>query len=173
MSARLALSELNALDMRGFVEVCGGLFERSPWIAERVWPRRPFASLKELHRELVAVVEAATEREKLGLISAHPDLAGSLARGEPLSGESRAEQAAAGFTGLAPDASALLARYNADYRAKFGFPFVICARENRAEAVLAAFPLRLANNLEEETATALAEIAKIARLRLQDAVGEE
>jgi OHCU decarboxylase len=166
------LGELNARDQAGFVAVCGPLFEHSPWIAERTWLRRPFASLESLHRELVATFAAATTAEQVGLIAAHPDLVGRLAREGALSRQSAGEQAAAGLDSLSQEEISRFEEYNRSYRDRFGFPFVICARENRKEAILAAFPRRLAHSREREIAAALEEIAKIALLRLRDAVRE-
>src|SRR5690606_39037515 len=99
-------------------------------------------------------------------------LVGRLARAGQLTHESTREQASAGLDRLSPDEIAAFDRHNAAYQAKFGFPFVICARENRKDAILAAFPVRLAHSREQEIATALAEIGKIAWLRLADAVWE-
>ena len=169
---RATLSDLNRRDLAGFLEVCGPVFEESPWIAERAWARRPFPSIEALHRALVATVEAATETEKVALIAAHPDLVGRMAREGALSAQSSREQEAAGLTTLTPREIERFETYNRDYRQKFGFPFVICARENRKEAILAAFPERLAHSRAQEVAAALSEIAKIARLRLRDAVTE-
>lgn len=169
---RPTLSDLNRRDLAGFLEVCGPVFEESPWIAERTWPRRPFSSIEELHRALVSTVEAAAEEEKIALIAAHPDLVGRMAREDALSAHSSREQEAAGLTTLTPREIERFETYNRDYRQRFGFPFVICARENRKEAILAAFPARLAHSRAQEVATALSEIAKIARLRLRDAVTE-
>jgi 2-oxo-4-hydroxy-4-carboxy-5-ureidoimidazoline decarboxylase len=172
IGVRPALSDLNTGDLEGFVRVCGPVFENSPWIAERTWPRRPFPSIEVLHRQLVATVEAATEEEKIGLIAAHPDLVGRMAREGKLTSESRREQEAAGLTALSSQEIQRFESFNREYRRKFGFPFVICARENRKEAILAAFPLRLAHTRGQEITAALAEIASIARLRLRDAVTE-
>ena len=172
MSAPVALSALNTRDRAGFVAVCGPLFEGSPWIAERTWHKRPFGTRETLHRELVGTVQEAGPEEKIGLIRAHPDLVGRMAREGALSRESSGEQAAAGLRELSEREVALFDRFNREYREKFGFPFVICARENRKDAILAAFPVRLAHTREQEIATALAEIGKIARLRVWDAVAE-
>jgi 2-oxo-4-hydroxy-4-carboxy-5-ureidoimidazoline decarboxylase len=169
---RPALSDLNQRDLAGFLEVCGPVFENSPWIAERTWQRRPFASIEVLHRELMATVNAATEEEQIGLIAAHPDLVGRMARQGALTAQSAREQEAAGLVALSAREIARFEACNSAYKQKFGFPFVICARENRKEAILAAFPERLAHSRGEEVAAALAEIAKIARLRLRDAVTE-
>jgi 2-oxo-4-hydroxy-4-carboxy-5-ureidoimidazoline decarboxylase len=173
VSAPVSLRELNQRDQPGFVAVCGPLFEGSPWIAERTWHRRPFGSREALHRELVATVREAAAEEQLALICAHPDLVGRLARQGALTRESGGEQAAAGLRELSEPEVALFDRFNGEYRERFGFPFVICARENRKDAILAAFPIRLTHTREQEIAAALAEIGKIARLRLWDAVAED
>ncbi|MFM7206609.1 MAG: 2-oxo-4-hydroxy-4-carboxy-5-ureidoimidazoline decarboxylase [Planctomycetaceae bacterium] len=166
------LAELNACDLPRFLEVCGPLYEHSPWVAERAFACRPFASREALHAALVAAVAAATAEEQLALIRAHPDLVGRLAREGRLTAASTSEQATAGLDALASDEIAAFERFNRAYRDRFGFPFVICARENRKEAILAAFPMRLAHTAEQERATALAEIGRIGRLRLFDAVSE-
>jgi allantoate deiminase len=170
---RPTLRQLNAMPREAFVAAVGHCFEHSPWIAERGAGGRPFASLSDLHEKLIGVVRGATPEEQLGLIRAHPDLVGRLAREGRLTRESSAEQSAAGLTALSTEEVDAFERHNAAYREKFGFPFVICARENRKEAILAAFPRRLKNSREQEIATALDEIYKIARLRLADAVWED
>ncbi len=169
---RPTLAQLNELDQKQFVSICGGFFEHSPWIAERAWKFRPFASLGNLHEKLTTVLTQSSADEKLALIRAHPDLVGRLAREGKVTRESSAEQAAAGLTTLNPEEIAAFERYNQQYRDKFGFPFIICARENRKEAILQAFPRRLANAREAELATALTEICKIAQLRLTSAIWE-
>jgi len=163
---------LNQASRDEFVRVCGPLFEHSPWIAERTFAKRPFASIDELHGSLVQTVRTASSDEQVKLIASHPDLVGRLAREGRLTGESTREQAAAGLTQLSPIEIEQFEQYDTEYRARFGFSFVICARENKKDAILAAFPLRLRNSREQEIDTALAEIAKIARLRLLDAVTE-
>ncbi len=168
----IALADLNTASGDDFVAVCGPLFEHSPWIAQRTWDWRPFASLADLHAALCQTMYAADVEDQVKLIAAHPDLVGRLAREGRLTRQSTAEQAAAGLAQLSDPEIAAFDAFNARYREKFGFPFVICARENKKEAILAAFPLRLKNSPPQEIQTALAEIAKIARLRLADAVRE-
>ena len=162
----LTLSHLNVLPVAEFVAAVGAVFEHSPWIAERAAARRPFTSLDSLHAAMCETVATAPPDEQLALICAHPDLVGRVV----LTAESKGEQTAAGLTDLSPEEVALFDRYNRDYKARFGFPFVICARLNKKDAILAAFPIRLQNTAEEERATALAEIYKIARLRLADLI---
>jgi len=168
-----SLQNLNAMDRDAFVGICGPFFEHSPWIAQRTWDRRPFATRDALHDALCETVRRAPVEEQIKLIASHPDLVGRLAREGNLTRESMSEQAAAGLRALSDFEVKQFERYNAVYREKFGFPFVICARENKKDAILAAFPIRLNNSREQEIQTALEEISKIARLRLFDAVFEE
>ena len=162
----LNLEETNALERHEFTRVFASLFEHSPWIAARTASKRPFANRAELFAALCETVMKANQDEKLCLIRAHPDLVGR----EELTKESRTEQASAGLGELSPEEIDHFRNYNAEYRERFGFPFVICARLNKKEAILKAFPVRLQNSIEKEMETALGEIFKIAELRLQDLV---
>jgi OHCU decarboxylase len=166
----MALAAVNALDQEGFVNALGFLFEGSPWIAAETWPARPFASLDLLHQALCATMERAPIERKIALIQAHPDLAGRAAIAGELTPESTREQASASLNRLTPDEFATFTRLNQAYRDRFGFPFVICVREHTRASILTSFAARLAHAREQEVATALGEIAKIARLRLFDAV---
>lgn len=166
----MTIQGINGLARDEFVRIVGPVFEHSPWIAERT--HGPFADVNDLHAKLIATTNAATDDEKLSLIRAHPDLVGRLAQEGKLTRESTGEQAAAGLTRLSTDEVAAFEHYNRAYREKFGFPFVICARENKKDAILGAFPVRLNNDASQEMSTALAEIYKIARLRLLDLIQE-
>jgi OHCU decarboxylase len=146
------------------------LFEGSPWIAAETWPARPFASMDQLHQALCATMERAPLDRKIALIQAHPDLAGRAAIAGELTPESTREQASARLDRLTPEEFSTFTRLNRAYRDTFGFPFVICVREHTRESILASFADRLQHAREQEIATALGEIAKIARLRLIDAV---
>jgi len=166
----MTLSQLNSLSRDEFVRIVGSVFEHSPWIAEATWSKRPFASVEELHRALCQTVTDAGEEKQLALIRAHPDLVGRLALAGQLTPESTGEQAGAGLGNLTPEEVALFQQNNAAYKEKFGFPFVICARLNKKEAILNGFKVRLNNSHEQEIKTALDEIGKIAYLRLQDII---
>ena len=166
----MTLAQLNSFSRDEFVRVVGPVFEHSPWIAEATWAKRPFASVEELHRSLCQTVTDAGEEKQLALICAHPDLVGRLALAGGLTRESTNEQASAGLDTLTPEETALFQTNNAAYKERFGFPFIICARLNRKEAILNGFKVRLQNSREQEIRTALAEIGKIARLRLADIV---
>lgn len=164
------LDYLNTCSSDAFVAEIGFAFEDSPWIARAAAAQRPFADRAALHAAMVGIVANADEAAQVALIRAHPDLAGRVAREGRLTAASAAEQAGAGLDALSAEE---IARFDADngaYRARFGFPFVICARENTKASILAALARRRENARADEIATALAEIAKIARLRIEDAV---
>ena len=160
------LAELNALEPAEFTRLVGPVFEHSPWVAARTAAQRPFQSREALHAALVATVRKASVDEKLSLIRAHPDLIGDA----HLTAASQAEQAGAGLQTASAAEAAQFREYNRLYRERFGFPFVICVRLNKKEAIAQAFPVRLRNSREEEMETALEEISKIAELRLRDLV---
>ena len=168
----ITLAAANQLDRDAFVGLFGPLFEGSPWIAAETWAARPFASRDALHQALCATMRGAPEGRKVALIRAHPDLAGKAAIAGELTAESTREQASAGLDRLSPDEFATFTRLNQAYRDTFGFPFVICVREHTKASILENFAVRLRNSHEQEIATALDEVAKIAHLRLLDAVGE-
>ena len=167
---RMTLREINALDQDGFVTALGVAFEGSPWIAARAWQARPFESLAHLHRSLCDVMYNASVEQQVALIRAHPDLVGQAALAGTLTPVSTQEQASAGLDRLSPEEIATFTRLNQAYRHRFGFPLVICVRENKKEGILAGFATRLEHSRDEEISTALAEIAKIASLRLRDVV---
>jgi 2-oxo-4-hydroxy-4-carboxy-5-ureidoimidazoline decarboxylase len=167
----MTVAELNASDRSAFVAALGHLFEHSPWVAEETWPRRPFRDAVELHAAVCATMRSATRDRQVALIRAHPDLAGRLALQEKLTAESTREQASAGLNRLTAAELATFQKLNDAYRVRFGFPFIICARLNAKEAILAAIQSRMNNSPEMEFQTALGEIEKIARLRLADVVG--
>lgn len=162
------LAELNRLSRDQFVQLVGPAFEHSPWIAEATWPERPFRSVEELHRALCRKLNEAGSERQLALIRAHPDLVGRLVLEGKVTKESRREQSCAGLDRLTPDEIALFQKQNASYKAKFGFPFIICARLNNKAAILNAITMRMQHSADAEITAALQEIFKIAELRLRD-----
>jgi OHCU decarboxylase len=166
--SRHAIAELNSLSREDFTRVIGPVFEHSPWIAEATWSNRPFPTLEELHRALCQTVQEAGEEKQLALIRAHPDLVGRAALAGTLTPASTSEQASAGLDKLTPEEVAAFQKFNQAYREKFGFPFVICARLNRKQAILDGFRTRSEHSRHAEIRTALEEISKIAWLRLRD-----
>jgi OHCU decarboxylase len=173
MTSALTIDEINALDQESFVGALGSLFEGSPWIAAEAWRGRPFESVAHLHRALCDVLYHASTEQQVALIRAHPDLVGKAALAGTLTPESTREQASAGLDRLSPEEIATFTRLNQAYKDRFGFPFVICARQNKKDSILAGLARRLDNSRAEEIAAALAEIAKISYLRLLDTVATE
>lgn len=139
------------------------LFEHSPWVEERA-DARPWSG--DRHADLMAIVREATSEEQLSLIRAHPELAGKAAVDGKLTEASAAEQASAGLDRLTQAEFDRFHTLNAAYREKFGFPFIICVRLTEKAGILAAMERRLENDRNTEIATAVDEIGKIVRLRL-------
>ncbi len=172
---KTTLADLNAGDREAFVAILGGLFEHSPWVVAAAFDQRPFRDAAHLHAELCAAMRRAEPDRQLALIRAHPDLAGRLvgpATTGGLTAASAAEQASAGLDRLSAEERAELQRLNEAYRARFGFPFLLCARGKDPAIIRGALEQRLPNPPGEEHATALGEIEKIAWLRLRDVLEE-
>ena len=154
-----------------FVQRFGGIFEHSRWVAERAFELElgpAHDSAGGLHNALARIFRTASETERLGVLTAHPDLAGKLAAAKRLTAESTAEQASAGLDALTDAERATFERLNTGYVAKFGFPFIIAVKDNTKASILAAFETRIGNDRETEFATACRQVERIARLRLND-----
>lgn len=166
-AARLDMAAVNELDRAAFVAAFGGIFEHSPWVAERAWDGRPFASLNALHAAMVAVTRAASRGEILTLLNAHPELAGPEARARAMTAASASEQGSAGLDRMSAAEFDQFDGLNAAYRARFGFPFIIAVRGCSRAVILAEFERRLAQPVDAEVDAALTEIAAITRMRLE------
>jgi len=171
--AALTLDRVNRMDAHAFLAALGGVFEHSPWIAERAFSARPFASVAALRAAMADVVHGASDAEKLILIRAHPDLAGRAARAGAMTEFSVKEQSGARLDRMTDAEFERFDRLNAAYRAKFGFPFIAAARDHDRASILAAFEARLANTLQAEIAEAIRNVLRIAELRLADTVTDE
>jgi 2-oxo-4-hydroxy-4-carboxy-5-ureidoimidazoline decarboxylase len=163
------MDTVDRLDHDAFVARFGGVFEQSPWVAERAWAARPFGTLDALHQTMMDAVHRAPREVQLALIRAHPDLASRVS----MTDESEREQAAAGLDALTPEQFERITWLTTAYRAHFGFPFIVCAREHTPDSIIEAAERRTESEPEQEEQTALSEIAKIARLRLLDLVEPE
>ncbi len=168
----LTLSALHRLDRTGFITALGEIFEHSPWVAEGAWSARPFANSEQLHAVMVQVMQDAGLERQLALIQAHPDLAGKAAARGELTASSTHEQASAGLDRCTPEELIRVQDLNRAYKDKFGFPFIMAVKGQSRHKILAAFADRLNNSPEAEFDQALAEIAKIAHLRLTDLLQE-
>ncbi|MCA3551386.1 MAG: allantoinase PuuE, partial [Rhodobacter sp.] len=159
------------MDRAAFVARFGGVFEHSPWVAERAFALElgpAHDSATGLHNALCRVFRSAPAGDRLGVLTAHPDLAGKLAQAKRLTADSSREQASAGLDALTDAERETFQRLNAAYVARNGFPFIIAVRDHTKESILAAFEARLANDRDTEFATACAQVERIAALRLKD-----
>ncbi|MGJ8555745.1 MAG: allantoinase PuuE [Sulfitobacter geojensis] len=161
----------SALSKPDFITHFGGIFEHSPWIAERAYdlelgPAHDCAA--GLHNALCRMFRSASRSERLGVLNAHPDLAGKLAAAKRLTAESTAEQASAGLDALTDAERAQFSDMNAAYVAKHGFPFIIAVKDHDKARILRAFEQRIANETPVEFTTACKQVERIARLRLED-----
>jgi urate oxidase len=154
----MTLNQLNHCDKEGFINSLGWIFEDSPWVAERTWAERPFPDTATLHRAMVKQVEQATSDEQIALLRAHPDL-GARAR---MSAASQQEQSGAGLSQLTPDDIRCLA----DYRQRFGFPFLFAVKGSTKQQILESLKGRLDSSPEEELQEALRQVYRIAGFRL-------
>lgn len=164
----LTIDSVNRMSASDFSAAFGRVYEHSPWIAERAFARRPFASRLDLQTALYAVVQGAGRDEQIALLNAHPELAGREAQQASLTAESTREQASAGLDALPPALFASLGALNRKYRERFGFPAIIAVRLNSRESIFHAFEGRLHNTREQEIQNGIAQVCEIARLRLID-----
>jgi beta-ureidopropionase / N-carbamoyl-L-amino-acid hydrolase len=174
--AVLTLEQINSATARDFVALLDGTYEHSPWIAERAVAQRPFASLVHLKLALAQVVRESGREAQLKLIRAHPELAGKAMVSKTLTAESTNEQGKAGLTDCTPAEFARIQQLNADYNAKFGFPFILAVRGERGlgmnkAQIIATFERRLDNHPDFELAECLRNIHRIAEMRLNDKFG--
>jgi N-carbamoyl-L-amino-acid hydrolase len=178
MTATLSLDQLNQASRESFTALLDGTYEHSPWIAASAWERRPFKSLAALKHGLVAAVRASGREAQLGLIRAHPELAGKAMVAKTLTAESTHEQGKAGLTACTPDEFARIQVLNDSYNQKFGFPFILAVRGPRGtglskQQIISTFERRLHNHPDFEFAEALRNIDRIAEIRLDDKFGAE
>jgi 2-oxo-4-hydroxy-4-carboxy-5-ureidoimidazoline decarboxylase len=161
-----ALADLNHAASADFCAAVGETFELAPWVAETVASKRPFASVTALHEAMMGVVRAAPRERQLEFLHGHPDLAGKAARAGALTDDSRREQASVGLDSLSEADFQRFHWLNDAYKAKFGFPFIVCVRRHTRDSILDQFERRLRHDAAGEFATALQEIFFITRLRM-------
>lgn len=169
---KISLAALNQCGKQQFIDLLGGIFEHSPWVAEQVASQRPFDSLDALHQAMVDVVQLADADAQLRLIRAHPELAGKAAIRGQLTHHSSKEQAGAGLDQCSPEQYRELTDLNQRYNQKFGFPFILAVRGYDRNAIIEQFRRRLGLDPRAEQAESLRQIYRIARFRLDDLIQE-
>lgn len=166
----ITLDRLNAASAPDFVAALGGIFEHSPWIAERAATARPFESRVQLLDVMCAIIASASHEEQLKLIRAHPELAGKVAIRNELTVESGKEQKGAGLDACTPAEFAQLHELNRAYGQRFGFPFILAVRGHNPASIIRSFEQRIGNDVAAEQQVALHQIGRIGGFRLADAV---
>jgi 2-oxo-4-hydroxy-4-carboxy-5-ureidoimidazoline decarboxylase len=166
----IRINFINDIDATGFVDLLGGIFEHSPWVAERAYMLRPFSSLANLHEAMVHIVRQAPFEMRLELLRQHPELAGREAAAGSLTAASKREQAGAGLNQCSAGELARIEQFNEAYAERFGFPFIIAVAGLDKQQIIASMERRLENSPEEELAQAIAEVEKIALLRLDNLI---
>jgi 2-oxo-4-hydroxy-4-carboxy-5-ureidoimidazoline decarboxylase len=160
------LDELNRMGSADFAASIGDTFEHAAWVAEAAAARRPFVKVTALHEAMMGALRFAPRERQLEFLRGHPDLAGKAARSGALTDDSRREQASVGLDSMTEEEFARFHRLNDAYKAKFGFPFMICVRRHSRESILRQFERRLGNDANTEFAAALQEVFYITRLRV-------
>jgi 2-oxo-4-hydroxy-4-carboxy-5-ureidoimidazoline decarboxylase len=168
----MLISQFNDSDATRFVELLGGIFEHSPWVAERAYMLRPFTSRDNLHQAMVHIVRRSTPEQRLELLRQHPELAGKEAEAGSLTAASQREQAGAGLNQCSAEELERIAQLNQAYAERFGFPFIIAVGGLDRQQIFAAMEQRLKHTTDEEFATALGEVEKIALIRLENLIDE-
>ena len=165
------LASLNRADAAGFAAALSGVFEHAPWVVEAVAGQRPFADTAHLHSALIGVLRALPEPALVDFLCLHPELAGDAARAGTMTDDSQREQAGLALGRLPPAQAARWDAMNAAYRARFGFPFILCIRRHTLASASAAFEARLNRSRTQELDAALDEITAISALRLAERLG--
>ena len=160
----LTVAELNEVDSETFVDTLGGIYETSPWVAERASEARPFDSVDEIQETMKRVVQNATREKKLELLRAHPD----LGERTKMTDASKKEQASAGLDQLSEEQYEAFQRLNEQYREKFGFPFIMAVKNESTEVIREAMERRVEQSNSAEFQTAIEEVHTIARFRLEE-----
>jgi 2-oxo-4-hydroxy-4-carboxy-5-ureidoimidazoline decarboxylase len=164
----LSIQALNQLDRAAFIARFGGVYERSPWVAEGAWKRRPFSNRAALESALQSVVRDAGRERQLELLRMHP----ALGTRKELSGYSRGEQAGAGLMDATEHVRQELGGLNRRYEEKFGFPFILAVRGATLATILDSCGTRLNHDFETEFAESLRQVFRIAGFRLGDLLTE-
>ncbi len=166
----LEMAAINAMDRPHFVATFGTVFEKSPWVADGAFDKKPFSDVEALHGAMVAVVAHATLAQQLALLKAHPDLAGKEAAAGTMTASSNTEQAGAGLTALSRSEMDEIGSMNAAHEKTFGFPFIIVVRKYTKAQIFAEFKRRLASDTQTEYVEDLKNVYAITRLRLNNLV---
>ncbi|XP_022111031.1 uncharacterized protein LOC110990366 isoform X4 [Acanthaster planci] len=173
LSGKQAIKEVNALSWDSFIQRFGSVVEHGQIVASAAWSKRPFANITTLHSAFCEFLDSLSHSGKEAILRCHPDLAGNLAQADQLTTESKKEQSSAGLLNLTREEANTIAELNDLYKSKFQFPFVICARENKIESIIAGLKVRIHNATDVELENGVNEVKKIAWHRMRDLIETE
>lgn len=168
--AHLSLRELNSLSRAEFAAQLGWVFENSPWVAEEAWDSRPFGTVEALAAALSRAAAAATPERGVALLDAHSEIGVLAAERLSQSSAAASEQRTLGLSRLLPDEQERLSCGQREYRRRFGFPYVVCVRDHDLGSLLCDLERRLEHDRETELRAGLAQVGRIAGLRVRDAI---
>ena len=163
------INQLNQVSNEKFISILHGIFEHSPWVAEKAVNQKPYTSLQHLHQTMVETVKNSPYTDKITLIRAHPNLGERIS----MTNHSTKEQKGAGLQNLTPEEYEQFTSTNHQYMKKFGFPFILAVRGKNKHEIYEAMKARIHSSEEAEFETALSEIYKIALLRLEEMIIRE
>ena len=166
----LSLAAINALDRQRFIERFADIAEHSPWVAEDAEQSRPFANRDAMITAFAQAIDRVPPEQQLTLLRAHPDLAGRAAIAGDLTDDSRKEQSGVGLDQLTPDEFTRFTEHNTRYQQRFGFPFIFAVRGATKDKILTAFEERVTRDQTIEFTTAIEQVRRIIRFRLEDQV---
>ncbi|KZM49721.1 OHCU decarboxylase [Labrenzia sp. OB1] len=169
----IAIDRINNMDLKDFVAAFGDVAEHSPWVAEDAFRKAPFADREAVIAAFETAMNAAPADRKIALVRAHPDLAGKAALAGEVAEDSRREQAGAGLNTLSREEFERFTQLNTRYKTRFGFPFIFAVKGANKHMILAAFEDRVSNSSEDELQTALTQVARISRFRLEDRISKD
>jgi len=161
------IDKINKLSRSEFVEIFANIFEKTKWIAEKLYNQKPFNNFKDLCSKMLGIFETAGKETQLKILEAHPDLADKVTV-NLLTSNSRSEQSNAGLDQCSEEEFNEFKNLNKSYRQKYGFPFVIAVKGKNKMEILSEFRKRILNSVDEEFNEAIIQVGKIANLRLNE-----
>ena len=160
------IKKINSLDKSEFLSIFGNVFEKSKWISEKVFEKKPFKNLESFVSEIICIYENSDNKTILEILNLHPELAVE----KKLTADSEVEQSKANLKQCTPEEFDRFKKLNIEYKKKFNFPFIIAVKGKNKNEILNYFRERIKNSLDEEFLEAKKQVKKIATFRLEEIV---
>ena len=160
------IKKINSLDKSEFLSIFGNVFEKSKWISEKVFDKKPFKNLDSFVSEIIGMYENSDNETILEILNLHPELAVE----KKLTTDSEVEQNKANLKQCTPEEFDQFKKLNIEYKKKFNFPFIIAVKGKNKNEILNYFRERINNSLDEEFHEAKKQVKKIATFRLEEII---